>query len=142
MRCTDLNGHRRILQVAGYAASNKLVRKDQGNDGVTLTETVERMVKLGEIEEIVPSQSSEARVAARHRIALQRSSKTSSLSGRRPCRVSRVSRISRTLRYGISRRDIFERFLTDGRIERFAKLLRRMDPAATLARTNSWRVRC
>lgn len=57
MRCTDLNGHRRILQVAGYAASNKLVRKDQGNDGVTLTETVERMVKLGEIEEIVPSQS-------------------------------------------------------------------------------------
>lgn len=31
-----LNGYRGILQVDGYAAYNKLVRSDRGNDGVTL----------------------------------------------------------------------------------------------------------
>ncbi len=70
-----LSGYRGILQVDGYGAYSKLVRKDGGNDGVTLsgcgahssrksyklriaksskvaTETVERMEELWEIEDI------------------------------------------------------------------------------------------
>lgn len=83
-----LNGYRGILQVDGYAAYNKLVRSDGGNDGVTLagcwshsrrkfhelhvaesskvaTETVERMAKVRQVEETVRGQSPDARVAGR-----------------------------------------------------------------------------
>jgi len=75
-----LNGYRGILQVDGYAAYNKLVRSDGGNDGVTLagcwshsrrkfyelhaaesskvaTEMVERMAKLWQVEETVPAKA-------------------------------------------------------------------------------------
>lgn len=85
-----LNGYRGILQVDGYAAYNKLVRSDGGNDGVTLagcwshsrrkfyelhaaesskvaTATVERMAKLWQIEETVRGQDPDVRVAARQR---------------------------------------------------------------------------
>ncbi|MBB6511121.1 hypothetical protein F4695_004519 [Rhizobium soli] len=69
----NLSGYRGILQVEGYGAYSKLVRKDGGNDGVVLAgcwshsrrkfyelhvalsskvarETVERMAELWEIE--------------------------------------------------------------------------------------------
>ena len=112
-----LSGYRGILQVDGYGAYNKLARSDGGNDGMMLagcwshtrrkfyelhasdssriaTETVELMAKLWEVEETAPGQSPDARVAARQATHLLRLSRSSSPSGRRPCRGSPASRSS------------------------------------------------
>ncbi|MBY3517410.1 transposase [Rhizobium laguerreae] len=63
---------------------------------------------------------------------------TSSLSGRRPCRGSLENPSSpRLCRYAISRRDIFERFLTDGRIELDFNVVERAIRPQAITRENS-----
>nr|WP_234833946.1 IS66 family transposase [Sinorhizobium meliloti] len=149
-------GYRGILQVDGYAAYNKLVRSDRGNDGVTLagcwshsrrkfyelhvaesskvaTETVERMAKLWQIEETIRGKALRP-VSRRVSTPLWLLSPSSSLSGRRPCRGSQANRSwPRRSRYAISRRAIFERFLTDGRIE--------LDPTSSSEQSGPRRLR-
>ncbi len=109
-----LKGYSGILQVDGYAAYNRLVRSDGGNDGVTLagcwshsrrkfyelhvsesskvaTETVERMAKLWQVEETIRNKALTP-VSRRVSKSLRWLSPTSSLSGRRPCRGSPANR--------------------------------------------------
>jgi hypothetical protein len=81
------------------------------------TETVERMAKLWEIEEAVRGQSPEARVAARQGVSAAIVRDLFTLWQATLSRVSGKSKLAEALRYAVSRRDIFERFLTDGRIE-------------------------
>ena len=87
-----LRGYSGILQVDGYAAYNKLIRKDGGNDGPRLagcwahsrrrffelhaagaseiaTTTVERMTELWKLEAEVRGQSPEARAVARQAVS-------------------------------------------------------------------------
>jgi transposase len=155
-----LSGYRGILQVDGYAAYNKLVRKDGGNDSAILagcwshsrrkfyelhvaksskiaTDTVERMARLWEIEERVRGQSPEARVAARQEISAAIVRDLFTLWQATLPRVSGKSKLAEALRYAISRRDIFERFLTDGRIELDSNIVERAIRPQAITRKNS-----
>ncbi len=122
----------------GYAAYNKLVRSDGGNDGVTLagcwshsrrkfyelhvaesskvaTETVERMAKLWQVEETVRGQSPDARVAGRQQTSAAIATELFALWQKTLPRISGKSKLAEAILYAISRRAIFERFLADGR---------------------------
>ncbi len=164
-RATDcvarhLSGYRGILQVDGYGAYSKLVRKDGGNDGVTLagcwahsrrkfyelhvaksskvaTETVERMAELWEIEDTVRGQSPEARVAARQERAAEIVRDLFALWQTALPRVSTKSKLAEALRYSIKRRDVFERFLTDGRVEINSNIVERAIRPQAITRKNS-----
>ncbi len=76
-----------------------------------------RSAKLWEIEEIIRGQSPEARAAARQEVSAAIVKDLFTFWQATLPRVSGKSKLAEALRYGISRRDIFERFLTDGRIE-------------------------
>lgn len=164
-RATDcvarhLSGYRGILQVDGYGAYSKLVRKDGGNDGVTLagcwahsrrkfyelhvaksskvaTETVERMAELWKIEDTVRGQSPEARVAARQERAAAIVHDLFALWQTTLPRVSAKSKLAEALRYSIKRRDVFERFLTDGRVEIDSNIVERAIRPQAITRKNS-----
>lgn len=135
-----LDGYRGILQVDGYAAYNKLARSDGGNDGVTLagcwshsrrkfyelhvaesskiaTETVALMAKLWQVEESARGQSPDVRVGARQATSAAVVTELFALWQKTLPRISGKSRLAEAIRYTTSRRSIFERFLTDGRIE-------------------------
>jgi len=144
-RATDcvarhLTGYRGILQVDGYGAYSKLVRKDGGIDGVVLagcwphsrrkfyelhiaksskvaTKTVERMAELWEIKGTVRGQNPHARVTARQERSAIIVRDLFALWQATLARVSGKSKLAEALRYAISLRNVFERFLTDGRIE-------------------------
>lgn len=135
-----LSGYRGILQVDGHGAYNKLARSDGGNDGVMLaycwshsrrkfyelhasdssriaTETVELMAKLWQVEETARGQSPDARVAARQAASAAVVTELFALWQKTLPRISGKSKLAEAIRYTTSRRSIFERFLTDGRIE-------------------------
>ncbi len=155
-----LKGYRGILQVDGYAAYNKLVRSDGGNDGVTLagcwshsrrkfyelhvaesskvaTETVDRMAKLWQVEETVRGQSPDARVAARQQTSEAVVAELFALWQQTLPRISGKSKFAEAIRYAISRRAIFERFLADGRIELDSNIVERAIRPQAITRKNS-----
>ncbi|MGY4230102.1 hypothetical protein ACVMIH_007463 [Bradyrhizobium sp. USDA 4503] len=136
-----------------YAAYNKLARSDRGNDGVTLagcwshcrrkfyelhvagssevaTATVERMAKLWQVEKTVRSQSPDARVAAIVADLFDLWQQTLR-------RISGKSKLAEAIRYAVSRRAIFERFLADGRIELDSNIVERAIRPQTITRKNS-----
>jgi transposase len=143
-----LSGYRGILQVDGHGAYNKLVRSDGGNDGVILagcwshsrrkfyelhasdssriaTETVELMAKLWQVEETARGQSPDARVAARQATSAAVVTELFALWQKTLPRISGKSKLAEAIRYATSRRSIFERFLTDGRIELDSNIVER-----------------
>jgi len=149
-----------ILQVDGYAAYNKLARSDRGNDGVTLagcwshsrrkfyelhvagssevaTATVERMAKLWRLEKTVRGQSPDARVAARQQASAVIVADLFDLWQQTLRRISGKSKLAEAIRYAVSRRTIFERFLTDGRIELDSNIVERAIRPQTITRKNS-----
>lgn len=155
-----LHGYRGILQVDGYAAYNKLTRPDRGNDGVTLagcwshsrrkfyelhaaesspvaTVTVERMATLWQIEQTVRGQSPDARVAARQQASAAVVANLFDLWQQTLPRISGKSKLAEAIRYAVSRRVIFERFLTDGRIELDSNIVERAIRPQTITRKNS-----
>jgi hypothetical protein len=155
-----LGGYRGILQVDGYAAYNKLARPDRGNDGVTLagcwshsrrkfyelhvagssqvaTTTVERMAKLWQVEKTVRGQSADARVAARQQASAAVVADLFDLWQQTLLRISGKSKLAEAIRYAVSRRVIFERFLTDGRIELDSNIVERAIRPQTITRKNS-----
>ncbi|WP_375337284.1 IS66 family transposase [Rhizobium binae] len=148
------------LCIDGYAAYNKLVRKDGGNDGAILagrwarsrrkfyelhiaksskvaTDTIERMAKLWEVEERVRGQSPEARVAARQVASAAIVGDLFTLWQTTLPQVSRKSTFAEALRYAISRRGIFKRFLTDGRVELDSNIVERAIRPHGITRKNS-----
>ncbi|MBP1299638.1 MULTISPECIES: IS66 family transposase [Bradyrhizobium] len=155
-----LNGYRGILQVDGYAAYNKLARSDRGNDGITLagcwshcrrkfyelhvagssevaTATVERMAKLWQVEKTVRGQSPDARVAARQQASAAIVADLFDLWQQTLRRISGKSKLAEAIRYAVSRRAIFERFLADGRIELDSNIVERAIRPQTITRKNS-----
>lgn len=155
-----LGGYRGILQVDGCAAYNKLVRKNGGNDGPLLagcwahsrrrfyelhaagdsqiaTVTVERMTELWKLEADVRGQSPEARVAARQAVSAPIVAELFTLWQQTLPRISGKSKLAEALRYAMTRRDIFERFLTDGRIELDSNIVERAIRPQTITRKNS-----
>ncbi|WP_407193085.1 IS66 family transposase [Bradyrhizobium sp. STM 3566] len=154
-----LNGYRGILQVDGYAAYNKLARSDRGNDGVTLarcwshcrrkfyelhvagssevaTATVERMARLWQVEKTVRGQRPDARVAARQQASAAIVADLFDFWQRTLRRISGKSKLAEAIRYAVSRRAIFERFLTDGRIELDSNIVERAIRPQTITRKN------
>jgi transposase len=155
-----LGGYSGILQVDGYAAYNKLIRKDGGNDGPRLagcwahsrrrfyelhaagaseiaTATVERMTELWKLEAEVRGQSPEARAVARQAISAPIVAELFTLWQQTLPRISGKSKLAEALRYAISRREIFERFLTDGLIELDSNIVERAIRHQTITRKNS-----
>jgi len=101
------------------------------------TETVERMAKLWEIEETIRGQSPEARAAAREEVSAAIVKDLFTFWQAALPRVSGKSKLAEALRYAISRRDIFERFLTDGRIELDSNIVERAIRPQAITRKNS-----
>lgn len=155
-----LGGYSGILQVDGYAAYNKLGRKDGGNDGPRLagcwahsrrrfyelhaagasqiaTATVERMAELWKLEAEVRGQSPEARAAARQAVSAPIVTDLFKLWQQTLPRISGKSKLAEALRYAIARRDIFERFLTDGLVELDSNIVERAIRPQTITRKNS-----
>lgn len=155
-----LAGYRGILQVDGYAAYNKLARKGGGNDGPLLagcwahsrrrfyelhiagdsqvaTTTVERMADLWKLEADVRGQSPEARAVARQAVSAPIVAELFALWEQTLPRISGKSKLAEALRYAMTRRDIFERFLSDGRIELDSNIVERAIRPQTITRKNS-----
>jgi hypothetical protein len=155
-----LNGYRGILQVDGYAAYDKLVRSDRGNDGVTLagcwshgrrkfyelhvaesskvaTETVERMATLWQFEETVRGQSPEARVAARQQTSAAVVAELFALWQQTLPRISGKSKLAEALRYAISRRAMFASWQTAASSSTPTSSSEQSDPRPSRERTHS-----
>lgn len=155
-----LRGYRGILQVDGYGAYNKLVPKDGRNDSLRLagcwahsrrkfyelhvagssqiaTETVERMAELWKLEAAVRGQSPEARAAARQAVSAPIVTGLFTLWQQTLPRISGKSKLAEAIRYAMSRREIFERFLTDGLVELDSNIVERAIRPQTITRKNS-----
>ncbi|MGY2843179.1 hypothetical protein ACVIWU_006943 [Bradyrhizobium sp. USDA 4509] len=101
------------------------------------TATVERMAKLWQIEKTVRGQSPDARVAARQQASAAIVADLFDLWQQTLRRISGKSKLAEAIRYAVSRRAIFERFLTDGRIELDSNIVERAIRPQTITRKNS-----
>ena len=81
------------------------------------TATVERMAKFWQVEKTMRGQSPDTRVAARQQASAAIVADLFDLWQQTLRRISGKSKLAEAIRYAVSRRAIFERFLTDGRIE-------------------------
>ncbi|OAP40155.1 hypothetical protein ATB98_21395 [Sinorhizobium saheli] len=89
------------------------------------TETVERMAKLWQVEETMRGQSPDARVAVRQQTSAAIVTELFALWQKTLPRISGKSKLAEAIRYAMSRRAIFERFLADGRIELDSNIVER-----------------
>jgi len=80
---------------------------------------------LWQIEETIRGKSPEARVEARQHTSVAVVAELFALWQKTLPRISGKSKLAEALRYAISRRAIFERFLTDGRIELDSNIVER-----------------
>lgn len=95
------------------------------------------MAKLWQIEETIRGKSPEARVAARQDTSVAVVAELFALWQKTLPRISGKSKLAEALRYAISRRAIFERFLTDGRIELDSNIVERAIRPQAITRKNS-----
>ena len=82
-------------------------------------------------------QSPEARIAARQEVSAPIVAELFTLSRQTLARISGKSKLAKPLCYAITRRDIFERFLTDGRIELDSNIVERAIRPQTITKKNS-----
>ncbi|BBO08109.1 hypothetical protein ABH991_007719 [Bradyrhizobium ottawaense] len=101
------------------------------------TTTVERMAKLWQVEKTVRGQSPDARVAARQQASAAVVADLFDLWQHTLRRISGKSKLAEAIRYAVSRRSLFERFLTDGRIELDSNIVERAIRPQTITRKNS-----
>ena len=155
-----LDGYRGILQIDGYTAYNRVARPERGNDGALLagcwahsrrrfyelhandsskvaTATIERMGVLWSIEEKVRGQSPEVRVAARQETSAAVVADLYKLWQDTLPRISGKSKLAEAIRYALSRREAFEHFLHDGRIEIDSNIVERAIRPQAIVRKNS-----
>ncbi|MEY9770451.1 hypothetical protein ABIA14_002728 [Sinorhizobium fredii] len=83
------------------------------------------MAKLWQVEETVRGQSPDARVAVRQQASAAIVTELFALWQQTLPRISGKSKLAEAIRYAISRRAIFERFLADGRIELDSNIVER-----------------
>jgi len=155
-----LEGYRGILQIDGYTAYNRVARPDRGNDGALLagcwahsrrrfyelhandsskvaTATIEKMGALWAIEEKVRGQSSDVRVAARQEASAAVVADLYKLWQDTLPRISGKSKLAEAIRYALHRREAFEQFLHDGRIEIDSNIVERAIRPQAIIRKNS-----
>ncbi|KAB2690365.1 IS66 family transposase, partial [Brucella intermedia] len=108
-----------------------------GKSSEIATTTVERMAKLWQIEETLRGKSPDARVAARQEASAAIVADLFALWQKTLQRVSGKSKLAEALRYAISRRANFERFLADGRIELDSNIVERAIRPQAITRKNS-----
>lgn len=95
------------------------------------------MAKLWEVEAAARAQSPDGRVAARQATSAAVVNELFALWQKTLPRISGKSKLAETIRYATSRRSIFERFLTDGRIELDSNIVERATRPQTTTRKNS-----
>jgi hypothetical protein len=95
------------------------------------------MAELWKLEAEVRGQSPEARVAARQAVSTPIVAELFTLWEHTLPRISGKSKLAEALRYAMTRRNIFERFLTDGRIELDSNIVERAIRPQTITRKNS-----
>ena len=95
------------------------------------------MADLWKLEAEVRGQSPEARAAARQAISAPIVAELFALWQQTLPRISGKSKLAEAIRYAIARRDIFERFLTDGLIELDSNIVERAIRPQTITRKNS-----
>ena len=95
------------------------------------------MAKLWQVEETARGQSPDARVAARQATSAAVVTELFALWQKTLPRISGKSKLAEAIRYATSRRSIFERFLTDGRIELDNNIVERAIRPQTITRKNS-----
>jgi transposase len=155
-----LAGFAGILQVDGYAAYNRLARSTGANEGVTLaacfahvrrrfyelhvneslqlaTQTVTTMAGLWEIEADIRGQDPATRVKARQEKSVAIVAALFDLWEKELPRLSGKSKLAEAIRYALSRRAAFERFLSDGRIEIDSNIVERAIRPQTITRKNA-----
>lgn len=153
-------GNRGILQIDGYTAYNRVARHERGNDGALLagcwahsrrrfyelhandsskvaTMTIERMGVLWSIEEKVRGQTPDVRVAARQETSAAVVADLYKLWQDTLPRISGKSKLAEAIRYALSRREAFEHFLHDGRIEIDSNIVERAIRPQAIVRKNS-----
>jgi len=155
-----LDGYRGILQVDGYAAYNWL-GKDRGtNDAMTLAgcwaharrkffdlhasdgspfagAVVKAMAPLWVIEEDIRGHGAELRASIRAERSRPLVVELFAMLDRELPRLSGKSKLAEIIRYTLSRRAAFERFLADGRIEIDSNIVERAIRPQTITRKNA-----
>ncbi|MES5485147.1 IS66 family transposase [Bradyrhizobium sp. INPA03-11B] len=101
------------------------------------TTTVGQMAKLWQVEKTVRGQRPDARVAARQQASAAIVADLFDLGQQTLRRISSKSKLAEAIRYAVSRRAIFGRFLTDGRIELDSNIVERAIRPQTITRKNS-----
>lgn len=155
-----LEGYRGILQIDGYTAYNRVARPDRRNDGALLagcwahsrrrfyelhandsskvaTATIEKMGALWSIEEKVRGQGPDVRVAARQDASAAVVADLYKLWQDTLSRISGKSKLAEAIRYALNRREAFEQFLHDGRIEIDSNIVERAIRPQAIVRKNS-----
>jgi transposase len=79
-------------------------------------EALDRIGKFYDIERDINGQAAEARLAARRRLSRPRVEAFFDWSEQQLMRIPGKSDLAKAFRYGLSRRDAFSLFLTDGRV--------------------------
>jgi hypothetical protein len=95
------------------------------------------MADLWKLEAEVRGQSAEARAAARQAISAPIVAELFTLWQQTLPRISGKSKLAEAIRYAIARREILERFLTDGLIELDCNIVERAIRPQTITRKNN-----
>ncbi|MCP1909567.1 hypothetical protein J2R96_002047 [Bradyrhizobium elkanii] len=153
-----LNGCRAILQVDGYAAYNELARSDRGDDGIALAGCWSHTADASSTSSTLEgAQKWQRRLSSgwrsfdrsRRPCSIKAPTHPSPRASKPPRRSSQISstsglaadlgksNLAEAIRYAVSRRAIFERFLTDGRIELDSNIVERAIRPQTITKKNS-----
>lgn len=114
-----------------------VLRTPYRRDSQVATTTVERMADLWKLESEVRGQDPDVRAAARQAISAPTVAGLFTLWQQTLPHISGKSKLAEAIRHAIARRDIFERFLTDGLIELDSNIVERAIRPRTITRKNS-----
>lgn len=95
------------------------------------------MAELWKLEAEVGGQSPEARTVARQAVSAPLVTELFTLWKQTLPHISGRSKLAEVLRYALTRREIFDRFLTDGRIELDSNIVERAIRPQAIGRKNS-----
>jgi transposase len=155
-----LAGFAGVLQVDGYAAYNRLTKRDGANGGVTLaacfaharrrfyelhvsgesrlaTQTIETMAELWKIENEVRGCAPATRLQARQDRSAAIVAQLFEMWETELPRLSGKSKLAEAIRYAIARRGALEYFLRDGRAEIDSNIVERAIRPQTITRKNA-----
>jgi hypothetical protein len=98
---------------------------------------IKMMTELWAVEATVRGQSPEARAVVQQAVSAPIVAALFALSRKTLPRISDKSKLAEALRYAITRREIFERFLIEGRLEMDSNIVEHAIRPQTITRKNS-----